>query len=80
MEFTYLTFGTFSASALALRSRSTLASSGTSHGSVVYALFQVAFGNAGAGASSTGRSRAMRFAFAIATASRAAAVTFSVDR
>src|ERR1019366_8506873 len=77
---TYLTLGAFSASALALRSRSTLASSGTSQGSVVYALFHVAFGYAGAGASSTGRSRATRFAFAIETASRAAAVTFSVVR
>src|SRR5579872_3264611 len=80
MEFTYFTFGTLSASALAARSKSTLDSSGTSHGSVWYALFQEAFGWAGAGASSTGRSRATRFALAMATASRAAAVTLSVVR
>jgi hypothetical protein len=44
IEFTNFTLGTFIASALALRRRSTLASSGTSKGSVVNGDFQEALG------------------------------------
>ena len=53
---------------------------GIVNGSVVNALFHVAFGYAGAGASTTGAAPGIRFAFAIAAASRAAAATPSFVR